>query len=171
MMLVRILYFNWLLRSLVRHGYSPCSEVTEEVPWLDSSARQSGCPDSRAGWTHRLCSRVRRGHWLDSLPGQGCRLCSTNKKAMCWVLLLGGLVEGAPWLGGTAGWAVRLLMVPGYTRPETMLNSRARLLAWLPDQVALRVCSTTPGHLWPTLPRGQNWRLSSAFEWKFNFTP
>lgn len=52
-------------------------------------------------------------------------------------MLLGGLVEGAPWLGGTAGWALRLLMVPGYTRPETMLNSRAQLLAWLPAQVAL----------------------------------
>ena len=150
MMLVRILYFSWLLRSLVRHGYSPCSEVTEEVPWLGSSARVA-VQTAELGWNHRLCSGVRWGHWLDSLPRQGCRLCPTNKKATCW--------------------ALRLLMVPGYTRPVTMRNSRARLLAWLPAQVALRVCSTTPGHLWPTLPRGQNWRLSSAFEWKLKFTP
>ena len=170
MMLVRVLYFSWLLRSLVRHGYSPCSEVTEEVPWLGSSARVA-VQTAELGWNHRLCSGVRWGHWLDSLPRQGCRLCPTNKKATCWALLLGGLVEGAPWLGGTAGWALRLLMVPGYTRPVTMRNSRAQLLAWLPAQVALRVCSTTPGHLWPTLPRGQNWRLSSAFEWKLKFTP
>ena len=135
---LRILYFSWLLGSLVRYGYSPCSEVTEEVPWLGSSAVQTlelGGTPGYAPWLYGVTG------WTPCL----------DKAADCVHQMRRPHAGWAGRRGSVAGRYCRLgfevAHVPGSTRLETMLNSRAWLLAWLPAQVALRMCSTTPGHL------------------------
>ena len=138
MMLLRILYFSWLLGSLVRYDYSPCSEVTEEVPWLGSSAVQTLELGGTSGYAP----------WLDGVTGWTPCL---DKASDCVHQMRRPHAGWAGRRGSVAGQYWRLgfevAHVPGSKRLETMLNSRAWLLAWLPAQAALRMCSTTPGHL------------------------
>lgn len=137
---------TWLLPLLWGHRVGVLSGLPSQTELL------SRCP----GWVGpQAMLHDWKGSLMDSLSGQGFRLCPSNQQATCWALLLGGMVEWAPWLDGTASWALRLLRVivlhcfTGYTRPEAMLNSWAQLLAWLPAQVVLRMCSPAPGHLCP----------------------
>ena len=110
--------------------------ATGYAPWLE------GVTDGLPAWTRLQAVSIKpAGHMLGSAAG--------------W------MVEWAPWLDGTASWALRLLRVivlhcfTGYTRPEAMLNSWAQLLAWLPAQVVLRMCSAAPGHLCPCFLEGR----------------
>ena len=91
-------------------------------------------------------------HWQGSLPGQDHLMCSVMWQSPG----LGLSTPRGRSLGSTARCSVEfflelprlLFRLPGCVRPETMLNSWTRLLAWISDQPALYgVLCGCPGSL------------------------